>query len=86
MRKIKTNRITSTTTEQTFDANTFIKDIIIKNIGDFDVQIDFDRDISDDSYLLQGGEALTLEGVIFRRVKYKSLAGSNTLHIIRFLE
>lgn len=87
MSRPKANTILANTTESTFDVRIDIDSVIVKNEGDIDCFIDFDRDIdTNDSYNLEAGETLTLEGIRFRRLHHKTNSNTTTIRIIRLID
>lgn len=54
----------------------------IENTGITDCLIDFDRDISANSFVLKGGQFLEI-GFPFVSLRYKTSSGTTTLQIIK---
>lgn len=78
-------KLSVTSSENTHLIGVGMKELHIKNQGTTDCQVGFDEAISDDSYLLEAGETITIEFPIIR-LYFKTASGTTTLYIIKLLQ
>lgn len=82
MSNVLTKKLAVTSSENTHLYGIGYQMLHIKNEGDTDCQIDFDKAISDDSYLLEAGEALTIVNYPVIRLHFKTATGTTTLYTL----
>ena len=80
--RIKAQKISVTTSEARSEMATGAKELIIKNQGTVDCLLEFDVAITDNAYLLEAGESLTVESVA-QHINYKTESGSTTLYVLK---
>ena len=79
---MKPVKIAVTSSASSSNIATTAHETLLKNVGPEDCFIDFDTDISDDSYLLEVGEALVIEGII-QKLWHKTSSGTATIYVIK---
>ena len=84
MAKLSTKKITATISGDAYHIGAGAKGLFIKNQGNYDCQIDFDKAISADAYLLENGETLYMETSCIK-FYFKSVNGSTDLYLIKVL-
>ena len=77
-----TKKIDVTATAGIYSRQTPWVFMLVKNTGSTDCSIDFDREISADSYLLEVGEVITVEDRPFKRLFYKTASSTTTLYTV----
>jgi hypothetical protein len=82
MANVLGTKLAVTSTENTKLFGTNYQLLHIKNQGSTDCQIDFDQAVSDDSYLLEAGEALTITNYAVIRLHFKTASGTTTLYTL----
>ena len=64
-------KVSATSTQQTFELPR-LRGFFVQNNGDYNVQINFENDITDDSIILLVGQSLPLKGDMLD-IRYKAL-------------
>ena len=71
--------VTSTEGTQLYGAS--YRQLHVKNEGATDCQIDFDREVDANSYLLESGEAITIDEAVIR-LHFKTASSTTTLYTL----
>lgn len=79
--KILCKKLDASTSNAAHTLGSMIRGITIYNDGSNDVQVDFDKAVDGDSYLIPSGGSLSISAD-FQELNYKATASTSTLYVV----